>query len=161
MARYTGSKHKLVRREGVNVLDKNSNSLLTRITVNPGELMLALTGSPFRVCEATIFDTQISRVGMVREMMIVHLPTKYANTIPTEAVEAAMSKATIYAVDGWQMENMLSRRIDGHIIKSGENAGMWIPISLSRYVPFDPEKHKVDTDDITFPAHAIYHREEE
>lgn len=36
MARYRGPKHKLARREGVNVLDKTSASLLRRITIPPG-----------------------------------------------------------------------------------------------------------------------------
>ncbi len=36
MARYTGSKHKLARREGVNVLDKESASLARRLMVPPG-----------------------------------------------------------------------------------------------------------------------------
>jgi small subunit ribosomal protein S4 len=36
MARYTGPKHKLARREGVNILDKTSNSLQRRLNVPPG-----------------------------------------------------------------------------------------------------------------------------
>lgn len=36
MARYTGPKHKLARREGVNVLDKTSNSLARRLNTPPG-----------------------------------------------------------------------------------------------------------------------------
>jgi small subunit ribosomal protein S4 len=36
MARYTGPKHKLARREGVNVLDKTSQSLQRRLNVPPG-----------------------------------------------------------------------------------------------------------------------------
>ncbi len=36
MARYTGPKHKLARREGVNVLDKTSNTLIRRLTIKPG-----------------------------------------------------------------------------------------------------------------------------
>lgn len=36
MARYTGPKHKLARREGVNILDKQSKSLLRRLSVPPG-----------------------------------------------------------------------------------------------------------------------------
>lgn len=36
MARYTGPKHKLARREGVNVLDKTSNTLIRRLNVKPG-----------------------------------------------------------------------------------------------------------------------------
>ena len=36
MARYTGPKHKLARKEGINVLDKTSNSLLRRLSVPPG-----------------------------------------------------------------------------------------------------------------------------
>ena len=36
MARYTGPKHKLARREGVNILDKQSASLQRRLNVPPG-----------------------------------------------------------------------------------------------------------------------------
>lgn len=36
MARYTGPKHKLARREGVNLLEKTSASLLRRLNVPPG-----------------------------------------------------------------------------------------------------------------------------
>lgn len=36
MARYTGPKHRLARREGVNVLDKTSQSLQRRLSVPPG-----------------------------------------------------------------------------------------------------------------------------
>ncbi|OGH23786.1 MAG: 30S ribosomal protein S4 [Candidatus Levybacteria bacterium RIFCSPHIGHO2_02_FULL_42_12] len=36
MARYTGPKHRLARREGVNILEKTSASLQRRLTVPPG-----------------------------------------------------------------------------------------------------------------------------
>ncbi len=36
MARYTGPKHKLARREGVNILDKTSATLQRRLNVPPG-----------------------------------------------------------------------------------------------------------------------------
>jgi|ERR1035437_31393 small subunit ribosomal protein S4 len=36
MARYTGPKHKLARREGINILDKTSQSLKRRLNVPPG-----------------------------------------------------------------------------------------------------------------------------
>ncbi|MDO8639869.1 MAG: 30S ribosomal protein S4 [bacterium] len=36
MARYTGPKHKLARREGINVLDKTSKTLQRRLNVLPG-----------------------------------------------------------------------------------------------------------------------------
>lgn len=36
MARYTGPKHRIARREGINILDKASNSLLRRINTPPG-----------------------------------------------------------------------------------------------------------------------------
>jgi len=36
MARYTGPKHRIARREGINVLDKESRSLQRRLTVPPG-----------------------------------------------------------------------------------------------------------------------------
>ncbi len=37
MARYTGPKHKIVRREGTNVLDKTSASLQRRMNIPPGQ----------------------------------------------------------------------------------------------------------------------------
>jgi small subunit ribosomal protein S4 len=37
MARYTGPKHKLARREGVNILDKQSASLQRRLNIPPGQ----------------------------------------------------------------------------------------------------------------------------
>lgn len=37
MARYTGPKHKIVRREGANVLDKGSASLQRRMNIPPGQ----------------------------------------------------------------------------------------------------------------------------
>lgn len=36
MARYRGPKHKLARREGINLLDKQSASLQKRLTIKPG-----------------------------------------------------------------------------------------------------------------------------
>lgn len=36
MARYTGPKHKLARREGLNILDKSSASLQKRLNIPPG-----------------------------------------------------------------------------------------------------------------------------
>lgn len=36
MARYTGPKHRLARREGVNLLDKSSQSLMRRLNTPPG-----------------------------------------------------------------------------------------------------------------------------
>lgn len=36
MARYTGPKHRLARREGVNLLDKSSQSLIRRLNIPPG-----------------------------------------------------------------------------------------------------------------------------
>ncbi len=36
MARYTGPKHRLARREGTNLLDKSSQSLLRRLNIPPG-----------------------------------------------------------------------------------------------------------------------------
>lgn len=36
MARYTGPKHKLARREGVNILEKSAPSLIRRLNVPPG-----------------------------------------------------------------------------------------------------------------------------
>ncbi len=36
MARYTGPKHRLMRKEGVNLLDKTSQSLVRRLNIPPG-----------------------------------------------------------------------------------------------------------------------------
>ncbi|MBI2431106.1 MAG: 30S ribosomal protein S4 [Candidatus Levybacteria bacterium] len=36
MARYTGPKHRLARKEGVNIIDKESQSLIRRLSIPPG-----------------------------------------------------------------------------------------------------------------------------
>ena len=36
MAHYIGPKHKLARREGINIIEKTSNSLMRRLTILPG-----------------------------------------------------------------------------------------------------------------------------
>lgn len=46
MARYTGPKHRLARREGVNILDKISPSLARRLNVPPGVHKFRTRGKP-------------------------------------------------------------------------------------------------------------------
>lgn len=49
MARYTGPKHRLARREGANLLEKTSNSLARRLNVPPG--MHGVKGRPGKISD--------------------------------------------------------------------------------------------------------------
>ncbi len=100
MARYTGPKHKLARREGVNVLDKDSASLQRRLSVPPGvhgkksKRRLSEYGLQLREkqkAKATygllekqfrrMVDTVSSQKGDTGEMLLALLETRLDNMV--------------------------------------------------------------------------------
>ncbi len=100
MARYTGPKHKLARREGVNILDKTSNSLMRRLNVPPGvhgkknKRRLSEFGQQLREkqkAKATygllerqfkkLVETVSLQKGDTEELMIAHLETRLDNMV--------------------------------------------------------------------------------
>lgn len=100
MARYTGPKHKLARREGVNILDKTSTSLQKRLNIRPGvhgakrRRQLSEFGQQLREkqkAKATygLLEKQFKRLvldvskkkGETGEMLISLLETRLDNTV--------------------------------------------------------------------------------
>jgi small subunit ribosomal protein S4 len=100
MARYTGPKHKLARREGVNILDKDSASLQRRLNVPPGvhgkkmKRRLSEYGLQLREkqkAKATygllekqfrrMVDTVSSQKGDTGEMLLALLETRLDNMV--------------------------------------------------------------------------------
>lgn len=100
MARYTGPKHKLARREGVNLLDKTSNSLQRRLNIPPGQhgakrkKQLSEFGQQLREkqkLKATygILEKQLSNIvsdvqkreGDTGELLIARLETRLDNVV--------------------------------------------------------------------------------
>ena len=100
MARYTGPKHKLARREGVNILDKPANSLLRRLNVPPGlhghkrHRRLSEYGQQLREKQKTkamygilekqfrrMIDTVSSKKGDTGELLIALLETRLDNVV--------------------------------------------------------------------------------
>jgi small subunit ribosomal protein S4 len=100
MARYTGPKHKIARREGVNLLDKSSQSLQRRLTLPPGvhgakrKRKLSEFGQQLREkqkAKATygILEKQFSRTvadvqkkkGETGELLIAALETRLDNIV--------------------------------------------------------------------------------
>lgn len=100
MARYTGSKHKIARREGLNLLDKSSQSLQRRLNMPPGvhgakrKRKLSEFGQQLREkqrAKATygILEKQFSRTvaqvqkkkGETGELLIAALETRLDNVV--------------------------------------------------------------------------------
>src|SRR6266566_6901113 len=100
MAKYNGPKHKLARREGVNVLDKTSKSLLRRLSVPPGmhgakrKRKLSEYGIQLREKQKAkavygLLENQFRRVvaavqkqkGETGELLLGHLETRLDNIV--------------------------------------------------------------------------------
>ena len=101
MARYTGPKHRLARREGVNILDKQSASLLRRLNTPPGvhggkksrrrlseyglqlrekqkaKVMYGLLEKQFR----KLVDTVSTQKGDTEELLLALLETRLDNVV--------------------------------------------------------------------------------
>ena len=100
MARYTGPKHKLARREGVNILDKTSASLQRRLNIPPGvhgrkrkkrlseyglqlrekqkaRMMYGLLESQFK----TMFNNLEKQKGETGELLVSNLETRLDNVV--------------------------------------------------------------------------------
>src|SRR5689334_14666955 len=102
MARYTGPKHKLARREGVNVLDKTSKSLLRRLTVTPG-----LHGAK-RKRKLSEFGIQL-REKQKAKAMYGMLEKQFANTIHQTQTTKGETNELIVAALETRLDNIVYR----------------------------------------------------
>lgn len=100
MARYTGPKHKLARREGINILDKTSASLQRRLNIPPGQharkrkKRLSEFGEQLREKQKAksmyglfekqfkkLFRNAISQRGETGELLVALLETRLDNVV--------------------------------------------------------------------------------
>ena len=100
MARYTGPKHKLARREGVNIIDKTSVSLQRRLNTPPGvhgakrkrklsEFGIQLREKQKAKAMYSILEKKLKNIvqtvsrqkGNTAELLVAHLETRLDNIV--------------------------------------------------------------------------------
>lgn len=139
MARYTGPKHKLARREGVNIIDKTSLSLQRRLNVLPGvhgtkgKRRLSEYGQQLREkqkLKATygILEKQLSRLvskvqkrkGETGELLISLLETRLDNIVYRLNFAKSRFQARQFVTHGHVLVNGKKMTIPSYQIKEND-----------------------------------------
>lgn len=102
MARYTGSKHKLARREGVNLIDKTSSSLQRRLNITPG-----VHGAK-RKRKLSEFGVQLREKQKAKAMYGV-LEKQFKNMVHTVAAKKGDTGELIIAALETRLDNVVYR----------------------------------------------------
>lgn len=105
MARYTGPKHRLARREGINILDKKSASLERRLNVPPGQ-----HGPKGNRKKPTEYGIQMREKQKVKRMYGV-LEKQFSNYFEKAAKKSGETGTT--------MLSLLERRLDNVVYRLG------------------------------------------
>lgn len=139
MARYTGPKHKLARREGVNVLDKTSNTLIRRLNIKPGihggkrakklseygqqlrekqkaKAVYGLTEKQFR----KMVDSVSNRPGDTGELLISLLETRLDNLVYRFGFSKSRFMARQFVGHGHVLVNGKKVTIPSFQVKAGD-----------------------------------------
>lgn len=151
MARYTGPKHKLARREGINVLDKTSASLTRRLNIPPGvhgrkrRKRLSEYGVQLREKQKAkaiygILEKQFKRLieavqkkrGETGEMLISLLETRLDNIIYRLGFAKTRFQARQFVTHGHILVNEKKVNIPSYQVKEGD------VISLSKKLQKNP-----------------------
>lgn len=139
MARYTGPKHRLARREGVNILDKQSTSLQRRLMVLPGvhgkksKRRLSEYGQQLREKQKAkviygMFEKQFKSLvktvrkqkGDTSEMIISLLETRLDNVVYRLGFAKSRFQARQFVGHGHVLVNGKKMTIPSHHIKEGD-----------------------------------------
>lgn len=143
MGRYTGPKHKLARREGVNLLDKQSASLMRRLNVPPGmhgakrKRRLSEYGQQLREkqkLKATygLMERQLSRLvgdvekqkGETGELLIAFLETRLDNMVFRLGFAKTRYQARQFVSHGHITVNGKKLTIPSYHVREGEVIGL-------------------------------------
>ena len=143
MARYTGPKHKLARREGVNILDKTSNSLMRRLNVPPGvhgkknKRRLSEFGQQLREkqkAKATygllerqfkkLVETVSLQKGDTEELMIAHLETRLDNMVYRLKLAKSRMMARQFVSHGHVLVNGKKMTIPSFKVRVGQTIAL-------------------------------------
>lgn len=139
MARYTGPKHRLARREGVNILDKQSTSLQRRLMVPPGvhgkknKRRLSEYGQQLREKQKAkviygMFEKQFKSLvktvrkqkGDTSEMIIALLETRLDNVVYRLGFAKSRFQARQFVGHGHVVVNGKKMTIPSHHVKEGD-----------------------------------------
>lgn len=162
MARYTGPKHRLARREGVNVLDKTSASLLRRITIPPGvhgkkrKRRLSEFGLQLREKQKAkviygmlekqfkrLVETVASQKGDTEEMLLSLLETRLDNIVYRLGFAKSRFMARQMVTHGHVLINGKKMSIPSYQVKKDEI------ISLSEIIQKNPDIIKLMTENLS------------
>jgi len=139
MARYTGPKHKLARKVGVNILDKDSASLMRRLNQKPGvhgkkggrrpseyglqlqekqkaRTMYGLLEKQFK----KLVDTVSTQKGDTGELLLGLLETRLDNVVYRVGLAKSRSMARQFVGHGHVLVNNKKMTIPSYAVKVGD-----------------------------------------
>lgn len=156
MARYTGPKHKLARREGINVLDKTSNTLIRRLNVRPGmhgakrAKKLSEYGQQLREKQRAkvvygilekqfrkMYDSVANRPGDTSELFLSLLETRLDNVVYRLGFAKSRFMARQFVSHGHVLVNGKKVTIPSYQVKEGD------VIELSQKIQKNPDVVKL------------------
>lgn len=157
MARYTGPKHKLARREGVNILDKNSPSLMRRLNIPPGvhagkkgrrrpsEFGTQLREKQKAKVMYGLFEKQFKQLvktvslqkGDTEELLLSHLERRLDNIVYRLGFSKSRMMARQIVVHGHVLVNGRKMTIPSYIVKEGD------VVSISDTMQKNPDVKKL------------------
>jgi small subunit ribosomal protein S4 len=139
MARYTGPKHKLARREGINLLEKTSASLMRRLNVPPGvhgkkgkrrpsefgqqlrekqkaKVMYGLLEKQFR----KIVELATSQKGDTEDLLLALLERRLDNVVYRLGLAKSRNMARQFVTHGHVMVNGKKMSIPSYTTQKGD-----------------------------------------
>jgi small subunit ribosomal protein S4 len=156
MARYTGPKHKLARREGVNILDKSSASLMRRLNTPPGvhakkgKRRPSEYGTQLREKQKAkvmygLFEKQFKKLvqavsaqkGDTEELLLSLLERRLDNIVYRLGLSKSRMMARQIVVHGHVLVNGKRMTIPSYDVKEGE------VISLDETIQKNPDIQKL------------------
>lgn len=143
MARYTGPKHKLARRAGINILDKESQSLARRLTIPPGihgkkrKKTLSEFGQQLREKQKAkamygllekqfknLVDRLRKRKGETGELLISLLETRLDNVVYRLGFAKSRFQARQFVTHGHVVVNGKKMTIPSYQVKEGDTVSL-------------------------------------
>ncbi len=157
MARYTGPKHKLARREGINILDKNSASLMRRLNQPPGvhagkkgRRRASEYGNQLREKQKAkvmygLFEKQFKQlvqavseqVGDTEELLLSTLERRLDNIVYRLGFSKSRMMARQIVVHGHVLVNNKKMTIPSYTVKEGD------VVSISEIMQKNPDIKKL------------------
>ena len=135
MARYTGPKHKLARREGVNIIEKSSNSLMRRLNTPPG------VHGKKRKRRASEFGVQLREKQKAKAMYGL-LERQFKNMVDLVSAQKGDTEELLIS--------LLERRLDNIVYRLG--------FSKSRYMSRQIVVHghvNINDKKMTIPSYTV------